>query len=187
MTDAAPLPTYRLEDAIAVITLDDGKANAITTAALEALEGHLDRAEADGARALALVGRDGKFSAGFDLAEMTASVEGMRTLVTRGAQWWLRLYGLPMPTVAACTGHAMAGGAITLMATDVRIGADVPAKIGLTEMSIGMALPIFAVEFARERLARAAFPVATLQGKAYDPAGAVVAGYLDRVVSEVGS
>lgn len=181
MSDAA-LPTYSLDDGIAVITLDDGKANAFGDAVLEALEGLLDRVEADGARALVLIGRDGKFSAGFDLKEMTASVEGMRALVARGARWWLRLYGLGVPTVAACTGHALAGGAITLMACDVRIGADVPAKIGLTEVAIGMPLPIFAVEFARERLVREAFVPATLGATAYDAAGAAAVGYLDRVV-----
>ena len=182
MSDASTLPTYRLDDGIAVITLDDGKANAFGDAVLAHLEGLLDQVEADGARALVLVGREGKFSAGFDLREMTAGVEQMRALVARGARWWLRLYGLGIPTVAAGTGHALAGGAITLMACDVRIGADVPCKIGLTEVAIGMPLPIFAIEFARDRLTRAAFGPATLGATAYDAAGAVEAGYLDRVV-----
>ena len=85
MTDAA-LPTYQLHDGLAIITLDDGKANAIGNDVLEVLEGLLDRVESDGARALVIVGREGKFSAGFNLAEMTASVEGMQALVARGAR-----------------------------------------------------------------------------------------------------
>jgi enoyl-CoA hydratase len=182
MTDAAALPTYRLDDGVAVITLDDGKANAFSDAVLAVLEELLDQLEADGARALVLVGREGRFSAGFDLKEMTAGLEGMRALVGRGGRWLLRLYGLGVPTVAACTGHALAAGAITLLACDVRIGADVAAKIGLTEVSIGMPLPAFAVELARERLTTASFVAATLQASAYDPAGAAAVGYLDRVV-----
>lgn len=181
MTEAGALPTYELVDGIAVITLDDGKANAFSNAALEVLEGLVDQAEADQARALVLVGRPGRFSAGFDLAEMTSGVEAMRALVVRGARWWLRIYGLGIPTVAACTGHALAGGAITLLSCDVRIGADVPAKIGLNEVAIGMPLPRFAVELARDRLLKSHFVLATL-GTTYDPAGAVAAGYLDRVV-----
>ena len=59
MTDA-PLPTYRLDDGIAIVTLDDGKANAFSTAALIELEAHLDQALADGAQALVLVGRPGR-------------------------------------------------------------------------------------------------------------------------------
>lgn len=181
MTDAA-LPTYRLDDGIAVITLDDGKANAFTSAAVAHLDGLLDRAEADGARALVLAGRPGRFSAGFDLEEMTADAASMRALVIAGARWWLRLYGLAMPTVAACTGHALAGGAITLLAADRRIGADVPAKIGLSEVAIGMVLPVFAVEFARDRLLPTAFGPSTMEGQVYDPAGALAVGFLDAVV-----
>lgn len=181
MTDAA-LPTYRLDDGIAVIALDDGKANAFSSAAVAHLDGLLDQVEADGARGLVLVGRPGRFSAGFNLEEMTASAESMRALVIAGARWWLRLYGLGIPTVAACTGHALAGGAITLLACDRRIGADVPGKIGLNEVAIGMVLPIFAVEFARDRLVPTAFGAATMGAQVYDPAGALAVGYLDEVV-----
>lgn len=178
-----PLPTYRLDGNVAVITMDDGKANVFSNAALEVLEGLLDRVAADEARALVLVGRPGKFSAGFDLAEMTSSVEGMRALVVRGCRWWMRLYGLGVPTVAACTGHALAGGAITLLSSDVRLGADVPSKIGLNEVAIGMTLPIFAVELARDRIAPAHL-LKAVTGQVYDAQGALAVGFLDRVVAE---
>ncbi|MCB0976520.1 MAG: crotonase/enoyl-CoA hydratase family protein [Acidimicrobiales bacterium] len=177
------LPTYRLDGNVAVITMDDGKANVFSNASLEVLEGLLDQVAADEARALVLVGRPGKFSAGFDLAEMTSSVEGMRALVVRGCRWWMRLYGLGIPTVAACTGHALAGGALTLLSCDVRVGADVQSKIGLNEVAIGMTLPIFAVELARDRLAPAHL-LKAVTGQVYDPNGACEVGFLDRVVPE---
>jgi len=180
MTDA--LPRYDLDGTTAVITLDDGKANAFSSAVVARLEDLTSQAEADGARALVLVGRPGRFSAGFDLAEMTAGVEAMRELVKAGARWWCRIYGLGLPTVAACTGHALAGGALTLLSCDVRIGADVPCKIGLTEVSIGMTLPKFAVDLATQRLTRASLAAATMGGQPYDAAGAAAVGYLDRVV-----
>ena len=184
MTDASTLPTYRLADGIAVITLDDGKANAMSMEVVTTLDAHLDQALADGARALVLTGRPGRFSAGFDLAEMTESVESMRNLVARGGRWLLRLYGYALPTVAACTGHALAGGALILLASDVRIGADMPAKIGLNEVAIGMPLPKFAVELARDRIETHAFTDATIGGTVYDPAGAARVGFLDRVSPE---
>ena len=183
-SSTSPLPTYGREGDVAVVTLDDGKANVISTAVIDALHGHLDRLESEGARALVLVGRPGRFSAGFDLSEMTAGVESMRALVVHGARWLMRLYGLGVPTVAACTGHALAAGALTLLSCDVRVGADVPAKIGLNEVAIGMALPKFAVELARERVPHHELGAATLGARIYDPAGAVAAGYLDRVVPE---
>ena len=184
MTDAAPLPTYRLDDGVAVVTMDDGKANAISPAALDSLVQALDRAEGDAARALVLAGRPGKFSAGFDLATMTSGVEPMRSLVEAGARFMIRLYALGIPTVAACSGHALAAGALVLLSCDHRVGGDGPAKIGLNEVAIGMGLPIFAVELARDRLARDEFEPATMQARIYDPNGAVEAGYLDRVVPD---
>ena len=63
-----------------------------------------------------------------------------------------------------------------------RIGADVDAKIGLNEVAIGMALPIFAIELARDRLGATATR-ATVQAELTDPAAAVALGYLDRVVA----
>ena len=179
MTDAI---TYRFEDGIAIVTIDDGKANAISHEVLGGLREALDQAERE-ARALVIVGREGKFSAGFDLAVMTESTESMRGLVIEGARFLTRLYGFPLPTVAACTGHALAAGSLILLACDVRIGAEGPSKIGLNEVAIGMALPIFAVELARERLTSRELPSATMGARIYDPQGAAEAGYLDQVVA----
>lgn len=181
MPDSPQHPvSYRLEGDVAVITIDDGKANAISHGILAGLTKALDQAESE-ARAVVLVGREGKFSAGFDLAAMTESTESMRNLVTAGARFLTRLYGIGLPTVAACTGHALAAGALVLLTCDRRIGADGSAKIGLNEVAIGMALPVFAVELARERLAPGQFGPATMGAQIYDPAGAVDAGYLDAV------
>jgi enoyl-CoA hydratase len=171
---------YALDGTVAVVTLDDGKANAISHDVLAALHGALDRAEQE-ATAVLLVGRPGRFSAGFDLSVMTSGNEPMRALVSAGAELLNRLFTFPMPVVAACTGHALAAGALLLLVCDRRIGADAPAKIGLNEVAIGMGLPIFAVELARYRMPPSAFDSAIL-GTTFDPAAAVAAGYLDRVV-----
>lgn len=183
MTDGATSLTYTLDDGIAIVTFDDGKANAITHAVLAELDAALDRALGDDARAVVIAGRDGRFSAGFDLATMAGASEGMQRLVMTGARIFARLYAYPLPTVAACTGHAVAGGAILLLSLDHRVGADAPVKIGLNEVSIGIGLPIFAVELARDRLAPHHLGPATMAARIYDPEGAVEAGYLDRVVA----
>ena len=59
--------------------------------------------------------------------------------------------------VAACSGHGIAMGSFVLMSTDVRIGVDGPFRIGMNEVAIGMTLPYFAVEIARQRLTPAYF------------------------------
>ena len=76
--------TVTTEDGIAVVTLDDGKANALSHAVLDGLGAALDRAEAESASAILMVGRPGKFSTGFDLSVMTASPHECRKLVERG-------------------------------------------------------------------------------------------------------
>ena len=58
--------TYRLDDRVATIALDDGRMNALSLDVFSALGLALDRAEADRA-VVVLTGRPGVFSAGFDL------------------------------------------------------------------------------------------------------------------------
>jgi enoyl-CoA hydratase len=169
---------------VAVITIDDGKANALSPDVLSMISESFDKAEADGATAVLLQGRPGRFSAGFDLSIMTGSTDGMRALVTQGAEVLLRIFTSPVPVVAACTGHALAAGALVLLVSDVRIGAEGDFKIGLNEVAIGMGLPIFAIEFARYRMPPSAFDSALL-GEVFAPADAVRAGYLDRTSTDV--
>lgn len=171
---------FRLSGDIAILTIDDGKANALSSQVLRALESGLDRA-AEEAKALVLTGRPGMLSAGFDLGVMQSSPEAMRNLVTEGAQLLLRLYTFPQPVVVACTGHAMAAGALLLLAADTRVGVLGKFKIGLPEVSIGMPLPIFGVELARGRLAAPFLERATAQAEIFDPETALRAGFLDRL------
>ena len=170
------------DGAVGVISIDDGKANALSPDVLSAIAEAFDKAEADGATAVLLQGRPGRFSAGFDLSIMTSGVEPMRALVTQGAELLLRIFTYPAPVVAACTGHAPPR-ALVLLVSDVRIGAEGEFKIGLNEVAIGMGLPIFAIEFARYRMPPSAFDSALL-GEVFAEA-AVRAGYLDRTSANV--
>lgn len=181
-----PLVTvsYERDGSVAVISIDDGKANALSPDVLTAISECFDNAQADGSTAVLLEGRPGRFSAGFDLSVMTAGVEPMQALVTQGAELLLRIFTYPVPVVAACTGHALAGGALILLVSDVRIGAEGDFKIGLNEVAIGMGLPIFAVEFARYRMPPSRFDTALL-GEVFGPEEAVRAGYLDRTSANV--
>jgi len=171
---------YRLDGSVAAVTFDDGKANAYSHEALDAIAASLDRAEQEATTVL-LAGRPGRFSAGFDLSVMTSGDEPMRALVSHGAELMLRLFTFPMPVVAACTGHALAAGALVLLSCDVRIGADGPFKLGLNEVAIGMGLPHFAVELARYRMPPSSFDTVLL-GRTFEPQAAVAAGLLDIVV-----
>ena len=179
MSDAV---TTTVEDGVAVVRIDDGKANALSVAVLGQLHEALDAATAD-ATALCIVGNGKALSAGFDLSVMTGGAEGMVELVRSGGELLMRLYAHPQPTVVAVTGHALAAGALLVLACDTRIGADVAAKVGLNEVAIGMTLPVFAIELARDRLSKRYFTRAAIEAEIFSPEGALAAGYLDRVVA----
>ncbi len=180
-TNDMPVTTETDGD-VAVIRVDDGKANALGHRVIDDIDAALDRAVAD-AGAVVIVGRPDRFSAGFDLAVMRGGSEAVAGLVGAGARLFARIYTLEIPVVAACTGHAVAAGAILLMASDVRIGADGDYKIGLPEVTIGMVLPRFAVDLAQDRLSRRHLTAATMHGRVYSPVEATDAGFLDRVVA----
>jgi enoyl-CoA hydratase len=172
--------TYQLEGTTAVVVMDDGKANALSDAMLAELGEALTRAEKE-ASAFVLAGRPDRFSAGFDLKVMMSGPEAAKTLLRAGGDLLMRFYGSPLPIVAACTGHALAGGALVLLTTDVRIGAAGPFRIGLNEVSIGMPTPVLAMELARDRLTTTELGRATLQAQIYGPEEAAQIGYLDEV------
>ncbi|GIW41841.1 MAG: enoyl-CoA hydratase [Candidatus Binatia bacterium] len=177
--------TYEVRDGVAVLRMDDGKVNALDREMLSGLRDALRRASGE-AGAVLLAGRPGRFSAGFDLRSLGSGVEEAKELVTLGAEGLLDLWLHPRPVVVACTGHALALGALFLLAADVRVGADGAYRIGLNEVAIGLALPLFGVELARDRLSRRHFVRAALLAEVYDPRTAVDAGFLDRLVPEDG-
>ena len=177
--------SYELRDHIAVIAIDDGKANALSFDVLAAVDAGLDRADADDAGAVLLVGRTGMFSGGFDLGVMrSGDAAAALRLVTNGAALVLRLYSSRRPIVAACTGHAIAAGAFVLMGAHHRVGADGAYRLCLIETQIGMVLPDWAVELAKERLVGPHVQQAAIESRVYSPAAGVEAGFLDRVVPE---
>ena len=175
--------TLTIENEIAVITMDDGKANAINPAMLDALNAALDRAEKE-AKAIVITGRPDRFSGGFDLKMMMgASPEEVRKLVMGGGALALRLFTMPMPVIAACTGHGIAMGCFILLGCDKRIGAAGAYRIGANETQIGMVLPVFALELCKARLNPLYMTESVIMGTLFSPEEAVTVGYLDQVTA----
>jgi len=174
--------TTVIEDNIAILAMDDGRANALGHAMIGEMNAALDRAERD-AKAVLIAGREKRFCAGFDLEVMASGPENVRKLVSAGAELLLRLYEYPLPVVIACTGHALAAGGLLLLAADSRIGAEGEFKIGLPEVAIGMTMPIFGLELARDRLASHRLTEAVTQARIYNPVEAVAVGYFDETAS----
>jgi enoyl-CoA hydratase len=178
----ADLLTYALDGSTAVVTMDDGKANALSNEMIDQLLAALTRAETE-AKAMVLAGRPERFCAGFDLKVMMSGPANATALLTRGSELLLRLYASKVPLVIACTGHAIAGGALVVLTGDLRISAAGAFKIGLNEVQIGLPVPVLAMELARDRLVKPELDRATLMATIYNPEEAQLAGYVDAVVA----
>ena len=175
------LVSYQLEGSIATITMDDGKVNALSLQMLGELDAALDRATADRA-VVVLTGRDGIFSAGFDLTVLRAGGSDASAMLRAGFELAERILSFPTPVLIACTGHAMAMGVFLLLSGDYRVGAAGPYKITANEVAIGLTMPRAAVEICRQRLTPAHFNRAVILAEVFSPDDAVAAGFLDRVV-----
>ncbi len=168
-------------DTHVLITMDDGKANALSFAMLEGLGGALDSAAQQG-KTVVIAGRPGRFSAGFDLSVMAKMDDSTLKLLRGGADLSQRLLDFETPVVLGVTGHALAMGALLCLSADYRIGVQGEFKIGLNEVAIGMTLPWFGIELARERLTKPDFGKSVGLAHLYTPDSAVSAGFLDEAV-----
>jgi enoyl-CoA hydratase len=175
------LVSYQLEGSIATITMDDGKVNALSLQMLGELNTELDRAAADRA-VVVLTGRDGIFSAGFDLTVLRAGGPDASAMLRGGFELARRLLAFPTPVLIACTGHVVAMGVFLLLSGDYRVGAAGPYKLTANEVAIGLTMPRAAVEICRQRLTPAHFNRAVILAEVFSPDDAVAAGLLDRVV-----
>ena len=164
--------------------MDDGKVNVMSTAMLKGLDAAFDRAEQDRAIVILTSGRPGLFTAGFDTKILArADPDETFEMVRLGADLAARVLAYRYPVVAACPGHCFPMGAFLLLASDVRIGAGGPYKIGLNEVAIGIPVPSFGLELGRQRLSPAHLQRTALTGEMFAPQEAATAGFLDRVVA----
>ena len=178
----AELVRYELEGRVATIAMDDGKVNALSIEMLKEVHGALDQAERDGAVVI-LTGREKFLSAGFDLKVFSERPGEIVEMLALGARLSERILSFPTPVLVACNGHAIAAGTFAALAADLRIGVDGPFRLGLNEVKIGLTVPLYVVELARQRLTPRDFNRSLVTAAMYSPREAVVAGFLDRVVA----
>ena len=175
--------TYTFKDGVAVIAMDDGKANALGTQTWAELNTAFDKAEKDDAIVI-LTGRDGVMSGGFDLKEMQAGPQEALELTSKGSKFARRIMAHPRPVIMAATGHTIAMGAFLALACDYSMIKAGSFKVGLNETLIGMTMHNFGIEMGRYHLTNAHFNRCVINGEIFDPKGAMHAGFFDRVVPE---
>jgi enoyl-CoA hydratase len=173
--------SYRLDGPIATIAMDDGKVNAMSPRMIREVGAAFDRAEADRA-VVVLTGRDGVFSAGFDLPTLRAGGAESIGMVRAGFELAERILSFPFPVVVACTGHAVAMGVFLVLSGDYRVGVEGGFRLAANEVAIGLTMPYPAIEILRNRLTPSAFNRAVMLAEPFSPANAVETGFLDAVV-----
>jgi enoyl-CoA hydratase len=132
---------------VAVLELATNKVNALDKAVFEEIAEAVTKCERDpGVGAVVLSGKGSVFSAGLDVNQVLKSDIGYTTDLLAALEVAIvGLFRSPLPTVAAVNGAAIAGGCLLACACDKRLIAE-EARIGVTELKVGVAFPVKTVE-----------------------------------------
>lgn len=169
---------------VATLRLDHGRANALDTELCLTFAATVRDLDADAdVHAIVLTGSDRVFSAGVDLKAIVASdTAGIEAFLSALDEAFRALLLADTPIVGAITGHAIAGGAIIAAACDHAVVADDPqARLGLTELQVGVPFPTSAIEIVRSRCPQAVRDLVWL-ADTHGPEAAVAMGLVDAVV-----
>ncbi len=167
-------------DEVALLRMAHGKVNALDVELLEAIITAFG--EVAEAPAVVLTGQGSTFSAGVDLRRiLTSSTADIEHFLDTLSRAMLTVFTHPKPVVAAVNGHAIAGGCVLAVATDVRLMST--GTMGLTELNVGVAFPTAALEIVRHAAGAHAQSL-ILSGRLIEPAEAVDVGFIDWVVDD---
>ncbi|HEY2838774.1 MAG TPA: enoyl-CoA hydratase-related protein, partial [Pirellulales bacterium] len=152
---------------------------------LDALDAAFARVEADSAQPLVITGQGRSFSAGMDLPSITGGgVAYLQSLLPALSRALRRMVLFPRPLVAAVNGHAIAGGAIIMMAADYRLLALGEGRVGLTELAVGVPFPTWPLEIARAAIPREHFARLIYTAALVSPSEAHALGLVEEVIEQ---
>jgi enoyl-CoA hydratase len=179
--------TMEREGDVAVIRMDDGKANAMDEAFFLELESAFDAAEKSGARAVVLEGREGFFSGGLNVKALpTLGPDALHALHLAFARSMGKVFTCPLPVVAAVTGHAVAGGLILALACDRRFALDGNFRWQMNEVAVGIALPSWVLAITQTVIPPRHHVGILLHARPLSPREAAQAGLADGILSDRG-
>lgn len=136
-----------IQNNIGIVKLNHGPTNAINLDLVNQMADVLHTARIDPQiRGLVLTSHNEKFfSIGFNIPELIElPLDDLRRFYKSFNQMCLRLFTLPKPTIAAVTGHAIAGGCILALCCDYRFIAQGRKLMGLNEIKLGLPVPYVA-------------------------------------------
>jgi enoyl-CoA hydratase/carnithine racemase len=130
------LTLERRPDGVALITLANGKVNALSTELLAEIQAAAEELTADPAGAVVITGGDRLFAAGADISQFGGPDEA----ATIGAAFHDALdavAAIPRFVIAAVSGYALGGGCELALACDYRIASE-KAVFGQPEILLGI-------------------------------------------------
>lgn len=171
-----------IDDGLAVVTMQHGKANALDIEFCEALAARFVALRSSDTRAVVLTGQGKIFSAGVDLKRLAAGGGAYaRQFLPALHKLYETVFFHPQPVVAAINGHAIAGGCVLACCADRRVMANAAGRIGVTELLVGVPFPALAFEIVRYAVPARYLPEFTLSGATYETDAALDRGWIDEV------
>ena len=175
------LATLESKDDVSIITIDDGKANVFSKNMIDAFNECLDNVPSDKG-SLIITGREGMFSAGFDLKVISSGdIEKIRDMTLNGFKLLARIFSFPRPVLAACSGHGIALGTFLLCCCDYRIGIKGEYMVGANEMRTNMVIPTPILELIKFRVTQSYKYRAVLGGEMFALEDATKTGIIDEI------
>jgi enoyl-CoA hydratase len=170
-------------DGIAIVRLDHGKANALDTEFCAAVTKAFVKLKSAKARAVVLTGQGGIFSAGVNLIRARdGGAAYLRKFLPVLNKMFDTVFYFPKPVVAAINGHAIAGGCVLACCADYRLMTRDAARIGITELLVGLPFPALAFEVMRFVAAPQDLSSLLYSGATFPPDEAWDRGLIDDIV-----
>ncbi|UCE35887.1 MAG: enoyl-CoA hydratase/isomerase family protein [Thermoplasmata archaeon] len=129
---------------VAILRLNNGVTNPLNLEFLEEISKNLKKLKQDpSVRSVVVTSANDKFfSIGFDIPKLyDLSREEVSIFYQAYNRVCMDLYTFPKPTIAAITGHAIAGGCILTLCCDLRFIAEGKKLMGLNEIKLGVPVP----------------------------------------------
>lgn len=121
------------------------------------------------------------FSNGLDGGTLLAANQETREkTIAEMIRVYAKMLRFPKPWIVEICGHAMAGGAVISSAADYRYMIGSGARIGFSELAVGLSLPLVYIHNIH-RLVQPAYVRPIIEGTAYKPDEAQRIGLIDGV------